>query len=121
MEKKPINYNRKSKGSTIRFRYKEKEKMLEEADKLELSFSEYVKLKISNGNIRVRYIDSSYEKLHFELNKIGVNLNQIAKTLNENQKTTPSQAHVNTTIIDDHLNQLRNLVSQLEVLIAKKQ
>lgn len=78
-----IDFNSRSKPLPIRFTHAELKQYHLTAKDLKITRAKYIRQLIKNGTVTVTTIDISLEKLHFELNKIGVNLNQIAKVLNE--------------------------------------
>ena len=73
--------NFKSKTEPVRIRYTHAvlEKYRSEAETLGISLSEYLRKKINNGRVTVRYVDKKYDKLLFELNLVGNNLRQSVK------------------------------------------
>lgn len=75
-EKTKKNYRKASGIIQIRYSHSEIVAIDNAAKALGTSRSEYLRTKISNGQFRVHFVDNSYLRLVFELNKIGINLNQ---------------------------------------------
>jgi hypothetical protein len=70
------NYKNVSGVVQIRYSHKEIADIDAAAKELGTDRSDYLRKKISNGLISVRFVDQSYLRMVYELNKIGVNLNQ---------------------------------------------
>lgn len=87
---------------TVRFSEKEYEEIEKKRDELSLSFSEYIRLSISEDRIKIQ--SKTDEKLLYEINKIGTNINQVAKYCN-------SKRHI------ANLHVLINIENQLERII----
>jgi hypothetical protein len=66
----------------IRLDFQERERLAEQAERNNLSTSQYVRLMLLKSPLLDPERNSLLHKVHFELTKQGTNLNQIAKQLN---------------------------------------
>jgi|SRR5579872_5766358 len=111
--------NDKSKSLTIRFRieHDQLKKYQDQCEELKINMSEYLRTRIKKGHVKVYTVDKTYEKIHFELNKIGVNLNQIAKVLNETRDGNQPKVIID---IENQIANLTKLVATLEQTLDAK-
>ena len=86
------NAKSKEKRMTIRLTQDEYNRILNNANRAELSLAEYVRQQLSKGKVIAKYEivtdDETKSKLAEEYHKIGINLNQIAHHLNNDGVVT---------------------------------
>ena len=94
---------------TIRFTDEEYNKILDGADKSNLSVSEFIRSQLSKGKVVAKYEvvteKETRRKLAEEYHKIGINLNQIAHHLNGGEEVT-----------DDLIASIEHCISELRKL-----
>ena len=94
---------------TVRFTDDEYNKILDKADKSNLSVSEFIRTQLDKGKVITKYEvvteKETKRKLAEEYHKIGINLNQIAHHLNGGDEVT-----------DDLIASIEHYISELRKL-----
>jgi hypothetical protein len=110
--KKRKNYTTKSKPIGIRYTLEERKQIQGEAEKLQVDVTTYLKTKIENGTITVRYIDKKFEKMIYEINMIGRNLRHAVALFYKHNDPT-----ISIPEIEKILPEISNIISSAKGMI----